>query len=227
MTDRCLAVRYPMWAGTTRGNRSIEEHSSRRQVVPGQAFAHATGGGAAGAIARIEERAIGSVWGDGKVLQSPRARVGRCAGAGLVTASAAGARTGEPAARSTVGRGGRLTHVGYAFRWPQPPTATMRAAVAGFKRVVYGKVYSDASTGDGEYPQVRSRSAEHRSDAAASFASVPVVSRSTKPIAFREGTLLGHSNLMLPISFPSDTVLACPSRSSPCSSSARSTSTAC
>jgi len=43
--------------------RTVEEHSSRRQVVPGRAFAHVMGGGAPCAIARIEERAIGSVWG--------------------------------------------------------------------------------------------------------------------------------------------------------------------
>ena len=55
------------------------------------------------AIARIEERAIGSVWGVGKVLQSPTAQVDLDAGAGQVTASAARARTGEPAARPTIG----------------------------------------------------------------------------------------------------------------------------
>jgi len=32
-----------------------------------------------------------------------------------------GARTGELAARSTIERGGRLKHVGYALRWLQSP----------------------------------------------------------------------------------------------------------
>jgi hypothetical protein len=44
----------------------------------------------------------------GKVLQSPRIPRDPDAGAGLVTATAVGARAGEPAARSTIERGGRL-----------------------------------------------------------------------------------------------------------------------
>ena len=93
----------PMTGRHDQGIRSVEEHSSRRPMS-GRAF-RPSGRVAArlAAIARIEERAIGSVWGVGKVLQSPTARVDLDAGAGQVTASAAGARTGELAARPTVG----------------------------------------------------------------------------------------------------------------------------
>jgi hypothetical protein len=48
----------------------------------------------------------------GKVLQSPWIPEDPDAGAGLVTATAVGARAGEPAARSTIERGGRLKHSG-------------------------------------------------------------------------------------------------------------------
>ncbi len=48
----------------------------------------------------------------GKVLQSPQIPEDPDAGAGLVTATAVGARAGEPAARSTIERGGRLKHSG-------------------------------------------------------------------------------------------------------------------
>ena len=93
----------PMTGRHDQGIRSVEEHSSRRPMS-GRAF-RPSGRVAArlAAIARIEERAIGSVWGVGKVLQSPTAQVDLDAGAGQVTASAAGARTGELAARPTVG----------------------------------------------------------------------------------------------------------------------------
>ena len=48
----------------------------------------------------------------GKVLQSPQIPEDPDAGAGLITATAVGARAGEPAARSTIERGGRLKHSG-------------------------------------------------------------------------------------------------------------------
>ena len=54
---------------------------------------------------------------------------------------AAGARTGELAARPTIERGGRLTHVGYALRWLQSPTATMKGGQTSVKPYVYGIVY--------------------------------------------------------------------------------------
>ena len=47
-----------------------------------------------------------------KVLQSPQIPEDPDAGAGLVTATAVGARAGEPAARSTIERGGRLKRSG-------------------------------------------------------------------------------------------------------------------
>ena len=154
VTDRCLVALRPVMGRHDQVIRSVEEHSSRRRVVPGRAFAHTVGGGAPCAIARIEERAIGSVWGDGKVLQSPQIPEDRDAGAGLVTARSRGGSY----------RGARCLSDHRTWRaaealWvrrpvPQSPMATMRAAMAGFKRVVYRKVYSDASTGDGGVPTV-------------------------------------------------------------------------
>jgi hypothetical protein len=134
VTDRYLVALRPMPGRHDREIRSVEEHSSRRQVVPGRAFAHtirwrrAMRDRTQGKCARLA-----ALWGVGKVLQSPRARMGRDAGAGQITGSTVGARTGELTARSM-----NRTWRAAEGRWvwipvPQSPTATMRLAMGRFK----------------------------------------------------------------------------------------------
>ena len=89
----------------------VEEHSSRRPS-PGRTPPTPIVAGTPRAIARIESARDWQRYVVGKVLQSPGIPEDPDAGAGLVTATAVGARAGEPAARSTTERGGRLKHSG-------------------------------------------------------------------------------------------------------------------
>ncbi len=88
-----------------------------------------TGGGTPRAIARIEVRAIGSAYVVGKVLLSPQAAEDPGAGAGgVATIKVAGARAGELAARSTVGRWRRPGRARRDALRPWPPAKTLASA---------------------------------------------------------------------------------------------------
>ncbi len=109
--------------------------------------AHALVAGTPRAIARIERARDWQRYVVGKVLQSPRIPEDPDAGAGLVTATAVGARAGEPAARS-ISRTWRATEaLRYASTGLSRPRAACARPAARSMPYVYEIVYLGKGTG--------------------------------------------------------------------------------
>ena len=130
----------PGWAWPT-GRPGPPRSTPRDGRVPGRALRPRRGGGAS----RLDRTHRGARdWqrygGMGRCM-SPGAAMGPDAGAGGVTAEAARARAGEPAARPVARAWRAAGTLWVRIRWPRSPTGTLPGVGDGFKRDGYRGVY--------------------------------------------------------------------------------------